>query len=72
MIRKTAHRYPKAGMKGIFGQVGEDATIESGWLGAFEPNMKSAVSCYITEMMEATGQHQLIEKYAMQLYPYAS
>gem|GEM_PF-4798580 len=68
-------------MKGIFGQVGEDATIESGWLGAFEPNMKSAVSCYITEMMEAcyitemmeaTGQHQLIEKYAMQLYPYAS
>lgn len=66
MIRKTVHQYPKAGMKGVFGQVGDDITIESSWLGTFEPNVKSMVSCYITEMMEITGQQQLIDQYAMQ------
>lgn len=66
MIRKTVHQYPKAGVKGLFGQVGDDITIESSWLGTFEPNVKSTVSCYITEMMAATGQQLLIDEYAMQ------
>lgn len=68
MIRKTVHQYPKAGVEGIFGQVGDDITIESSWLGTFEPNVKSSVSCYITEMMAATGQQQLIDEYAMRSF----
>lgn len=66
MIRKTAHQYPKAGVQGVYGQVREQIIIESSWLGTFEPHVKSMVSCYITEMMVATGQQALVEKHSMQ------
>lgn len=65
MIRKTVHQYPKAGMPGIYGQIGEDITIESSWLGTSEPHVKKTVTSYITEMMEATGQQALIAQYGM-------
>lgn len=65
MIRKTVHDYPKANLQGIYGQVGKDITIESSWLGTFEPHVKSTVNSYISEMMEATGQQALIEMYGM-------
>lgn len=66
MIRKTVHDYPKQDVQGIYGQVGKNITIESSWLGTFEPHVKSTVSCYITEMMKATGQQALIAQYGMQ------
>jgi predicted nucleotidyltransferase component of viral defense system len=62
MIRKTVHQYPKTGLQGVYGQIGQDITIESSWLATFEPHVKSLVSCYITEMMEASGQKALIEQ----------
>ncbi|MGZ3897160.1 MAG: nucleotidyl transferase AbiEii/AbiGii toxin family protein [Flavisolibacter sp.] len=33
MIRKTVHQYPKAGMQGVYGQVGEDITLNPVGLG---------------------------------------
>ncbi|HMH23649.1 MAG TPA: nucleotidyl transferase AbiEii/AbiGii toxin family protein [Puia sp.] len=65
MIRKTAHEYPKENFKGTYGQVREHIILESSWLGNFEPFTSKMVSCYITELMEATGQQTLIEQYVL-------
>ncbi len=66
MIRKTVHQYPKAGMGGSYGQVRDDITVESSWLSTSEPHELTSVSCYVTEMMEAVGQQDLISQYDMQ------
>lgn len=65
MIRKTAHQYNKQNFQGTFGQVREQIIVESTWLGSSNPFIISEVSCYITEMMNATNQFELTEKYAM-------
>jgi predicted nucleotidyltransferase component of viral defense system len=65
MIRKTAHEYPKGNFKGTYGQVRERIILESTWLGNFEPFTSRMISCYITELMEATGQQELIEQYVL-------
>jgi predicted nucleotidyltransferase component of viral defense system len=62
-IRKTAHEYPKAGFKGIYGQVRENIIIESTWLGNHEPYADKMIDCYITGLMIARGQEKLIEEY---------
>ena len=66
MIRKTAHQYKKQSFGGSFGQVREQIIIESSWLGSSEPYIMAEISCYITEMMKATGQNQIIEQYKLQ------
>jgi len=66
MIRKTAHQYNKQNFQGTFGQVREQIIIEATWLGSSNPFIISEVSCYITEMMNATEQLKLIDQYAMQ------
>jgi hypothetical protein len=54
MIRKTAHQYNKQNFQGTFGQVKEQNFVEASWLGSSEPFINAAVTCYITEMMEAS------------------
>ena len=66
MIRKTAHQYNKQNFQGTFGQVREQIIIEATWLGSSNPFIISEVNCYITEMMNATEQFELIDQYAMQ------
>jgi predicted nucleotidyltransferase component of viral defense system len=66
MIRKTAHQYTKQKFSGTFGQVREQIIVEATWLGSSEPYITAEVSCYITEMMKAANQDQLIEQYNMQ------
>ena len=66
MIRKTAHQYERMDLKGTYGQVRENIIIEATWLGTFEPHIKSSVSSYITEMMIAAGQNDLVNEYNMQ------
>jgi len=66
MIRKTAHQYNKQNFQGTFGQVREQIFVEASWLGSSEPFINAAVTCYITEMMEATGQSKMIEQYNLQ------
>jgi len=64
MIRKTAHSYEKQ-FSGKYGQIRNFIVIESGWLGNFEPYEKGLISSMIYEMMKATNQLELIEKYEM-------
>lgn len=66
MIRKTAHQYNKQNFQGTFGQVREQIIIEATWLGSSNPFIISEVGCYITKMMNATEQFELIDQYAMQ------
>lgn len=66
MIRKTAHQYNKQNFQGTFGQVKEQIFVEASWLGSSEPFINAEVTCYITEMMSATGQGQMIEQYNLQ------
>lgn len=66
MIRKTAHQYNKQSFSGSYGQVREQIIIESSWLGSSEPYIMAEISCYITEMMKATSQNQIIEQYKLQ------
>lgn len=66
MIRKTAHQYNKQNFSGSYGQVREQIIVEATWLGSSEPFIMAEVSCYVTEMMKATNQNQLIEQYNLQ------
>ncbi len=66
MIRKTAHQYAKQSFAGIYGQVREQIIVEASWIGSTEPFIYSKVSCYITDMMVATNQKELIEQFEMQ------
>ncbi|MEP7266143.1 MAG: nucleotidyl transferase AbiEii/AbiGii toxin family protein [Saprospiraceae bacterium] len=66
MIRKTVHQYNKQKFSGTFGQVREQIIVEATWLGSSVPFIKAEVSCYITEMMKAANQTELIGQYAMQ------
>lgn len=65
MIRKTAHQYNKQKFSGTFGQVREQIIVEATWLGSSEPFVEAEVGCYITDMMKAANQGQLIEQYNM-------
>jgi hypothetical protein len=64
-IRKTVHQYDQVGFKGVFGQVREHIIVEASWLGSHEPFTKEEVSSYITDLMKATGQDQLVNDYNM-------
>ena len=66
MIRKTAHQYSKQNFSGSYGQIREQIIVEATWLGSSEPYITAEVSCYVTEMMKATNQNQLIEQYSLQ------
>ncbi len=68
MIRKTAHTYTKQNFNDSFGQVREQIIIEATWLGSSEPSISSQVSSYIYDMMVATNQLSLIEKYRLQKF----
>ena len=65
-IRKTAHQYSRENLKGTFGQVREHIILEASWLGSSEPYTMAPVTCYIVDMMSATGQAAMIEQYNLQ------
>ena len=69
MIRKTAHQYILQNFHGTFGQVREQIIIEATWLGSSEPYTNGEITSYITEMMRATGQDDMIEQYNLQPFP---
>jgi hypothetical protein len=62
-IRKTVHEYSRENLKGIFGQIREHIILEATWLGSSEPYTMAEVSCYIVDMMLATGQDAMIREY---------
>jgi predicted nucleotidyltransferase component of viral defense system len=67
-IRKTAHDYEKL-FEGDFEQVRDMIIVEATHLGNFEPYTNATVQSYIAEMMQETGQSNLIKTY--QLEPFA-
>ncbi len=64
MNRKTAHSYLKE-FGGEYGQVRDTIIVEASWLGSSEPNVNHQISTYIYEMMEAKGQSEMAETYAL-------
>lgn len=66
MIRKTAHQYQRLSFAGEFGQIREHIIVEATWLGSSEPYVMAEVSCYVTNMMHAAGQNQIIGQYNLQ------
>ena len=67
-IRKTVHSYPKKKFQGSFGHVKDEIILEVTWLGSFEPFEVKAVNSYIAELIEKTGQFDLIEQYGLQSF----
>ncbi len=65
-IRKTAHQYSRENLKGTFGQVREHIILEASWLGSSEPYTIADITCYIVDMIAATGQAAMIEQYNLQ------
>jgi len=68
MIRKTAHAYNMGGFDGEYGQVRPQIIVEATWLGNSEPFAHAEVNSYVADMMLATDQQQLIEKYGLQKF----
>lgn len=68
MNRKTAHTYEKV-FEEDYGQVRDVIVLESSWLGHFEPFEESEVSSYITQMMLAAGQEDMVTKYSLEPFP---
>lgn len=64
MIRKIAYNYKKE-FNGEFGQVRDVIIVEATWLGRYEPYHNQNIHSYIYEMMHATEQLQIAEKYNM-------
>lgn len=62
MIRKVAYNYPKA-FKGDYGQIRDTIIIEATWLGNFEPYSTKTIATYIHDMMLASNQEILVQKY---------
>lgn len=67
MNRKTAHSYPKL-FNGAFGQVRDIIILESTWLGYFEPYSKRSINSLIGEVLEKTGQVNLIKQFGLQQF----
>jgi predicted nucleotidyltransferase component of viral defense system len=67
-IRKTVHDYEKL-FEGDFEQARDMIIVEATHLGNFEPFTNATVQSYIAEMMQETGQSDMIKTY--QLEPFA-
>ena len=64
-IRKTAHDYEKL-FDGAFEQVRDMIIVEATHLGNFEPFTDATVQSYIAEMMQETGQSDMIKTYQLE------
>ncbi len=64
-IRKTAHPYDRLFTQNL-GQVRDSIILEATWLGHFEPYTTANVQSFIADMMQKTGQNDLIEQYDLQ------
>lgn len=64
-IRKTAHDYKKF-FEGDFEQVRDMIIVEATHLGNFEPFTSATVQSYIAEMMQETGQSDMIKTYQLE------
>jgi hypothetical protein len=64
-LRKIIYSYPKVGMKGVFGEVRENITLEVSHLGNTEPNVVQPIRTLIADYIEATSNIKLITQFGL-------
>jgi hypothetical protein len=65
-LRKIVYSYPKVGVKGFFGEVRENITLEVSHLGNFEPNKIKPICTFIADYIKATSNLELISQFGLE------
>lgn len=65
-LRKIVYSYPKVGVKGDFGEVRENITLEVSHLGNFEPNNIKPICTFIADYIKATSNLELITQFGLE------
>ncbi|WP_348797319.1 nucleotidyl transferase AbiEii/AbiGii toxin family protein [Flavobacterium adhaerens] len=65
-LRKIVYSYPKVGVKGVFGEVRENITLEVSHLGNFEPNNIKPVCTFIADFIKTTPNLALIQQFGLE------
>lgn len=65
-LRKIVYSYPKVGVKGNYGQVRENITLEVSHLGNFEPNTTMPICSLIAEYIKTTSNTGLIKQFGLE------
>lgn len=65
-LRKIVYSYPKVGVKGKYGEVKDDITLEVSHLGNFEPNVTKSLRSLIAEYIKTTSTIELITQFGLE------
>lgn len=65
-LRKIVYSYPKVGVKGDYGEVRENITLEVSHLGNFEPNNIKSISTFIASYIKTTPNLALIQQFELE------
>ena len=65
-LRKIVYSYPKVGVKGKYGEVKDDITLEVSHLGNFEPNVTKSVCSLIADYIKTTSTIELIAQFGLE------
>lgn len=65
-LRKIVYSYPKVGVKGNYGQVRENISLEVSHLGNFEPNTTKPICSLIAEYIKTTSNTCLIKQFGLE------
>jgi len=65
-LRKIVYSYPKLGMQGNYGEVGEYIAVEVSHLGNYEPNTNQSVCSLIAEYIKSTDNKALIAQFGLE------
>ncbi|WP_309613717.1 nucleotidyl transferase AbiEii/AbiGii toxin family protein [Flavobacterium sp.] len=65
-LRKIVYSYPKVGVKGNYGQVRENISLEVSHLGNFEPNATKPICSLIAEYIKTTSNTGLIKQFGLE------
>lgn len=65
-LRKIIYSYPKVGVKGDFGEIRENITLEVSHLGNFEPNNIKPICTLIASYIKTTSNLALIKQFGLE------
>ena len=65
-LRKIVYSYPKVGVKGNYGQVRENISLEVSHLGNIEPNATKPICSLIAEYIKTTSNTGLIKQFGLE------
>ena len=65
-LRKIVYSYPKVGVKGDFGEVRENITLEVSHLGNYEPNNIQPICTFIASYVKTTSNLALIKQFGLE------